>query len=50
MENQKKKEAKIKSFTVALPMDVYKAAKIAAVKAGVTLRELILDCVRPRVM
>ena len=30
--------------------DVYKAAKIAAVKAGVTLRELILDCVRPRVM
>lgn len=50
MENQKKKEAKIKSFTVVLPMEVYKAAKIAAVKAGVTLRELILDCVRPRVM
>lgn len=50
MENQKKKETKNKSFTVALPMDVYKAAKIAAVKEGVTLRELILDCVRPRVM
>ncbi len=50
MENQKKKKTKIKSFTVALPMDVYKAAKIAAVKAGVTLRELILHCVRPRVM
>lgn len=50
MENQRKKGTKIKSFTVVLPMDVYKAAKIAAVKAGVTLRELILDCVRPRVM
>ena len=48
MEKRQKEEQKKKSFTVTVPMEVYQAAKIAAVKANVTLRRLVQSAIEAK--
>ncbi len=50
MEKQPKSQKKMKAFTVTVPEEVYQAAKIAAIKAGKTLRQVLLECLTAKVM
>ncbi len=49
MEKQQKEGQKMKSFTVVVPVEVYQAAKIAAVKANITLRRLIQSAIEAKI-
>ena len=48
MEKQVKSQKKMKAFTVTVPLEVYQAAKIAAVKANVTLRRLVQEAMEAK--
>ncbi len=46
MEIQKKDERKKKAFTIELPLEMYQAVKIAAVKANKTMKDLVIESLR----